>query len=146
VRISEWIQDEGCVDQAGERMQAYQVVLIFEILERKGITPFNTGLVRFVPTAHEFDWSVLPSGLRYLGPYAAKYGRYQFPDDVELGISRLTKVDLEDFSNLGKTMTTEDVEELNSFMRSRRLTESKELQYLYYFLGFLGEVTERGLL
>lgn len=47
------------------------------------------------------NWNVLPEPLRFLGPYAEKYGVWTFPEEIDVALERLTPEERAELTELG---------------------------------------------
>ena len=82
--ISEWYyQQAGNPLAKNERRRMWLLFILFGGLADREIPPFRTRSVRFTqPARPPLDWTKLPESLRWIAPYAEKYGQYQYDDRI----------------------------------------------------------------
>src|SRR5207248_203955 len=87
---------------------------LFELLAERGVAPFSSHRVRYSPPEVKLDWTKLPRRLAYLAAPAAKWGRYQFYEQLD---------------ELADRITPEEVSELEAVAHRLRSTGDEKLAY-----------------
>ncbi|WP_428939135.1 hypothetical protein [Fontivita pretiosa] len=77
--------------------------LVFASLAKRGLAPFNSNRVMIrKPPFGKPRWDLLPAELRYLGPYAEKYGVWHSHEDIQTALAKLTDAERQELMELGK--------------------------------------------
>jgi hypothetical protein len=91
-----------------------------------------------------FDWSIVPSELRYLAPFADRYGRFQFDDSVDECIQNMTS---EEFSELEKlaahVRARGDFGKVNAWLDEYDMVKHPEANRMYFLFGVLDAMNLR---
>lgn len=133
-RLSAWLSERP-VEGRGARERVFLLFVLFKDLGERGIEPFSNGIVRLDDPPPVFDWAKLPAALAWLAVPAEKYGRYQFPGEVEEFFDRATPAELDELRAVHRRLATQK-RDLDAVL-AMSMTEHVEAAYVWFLLGLL---------
>ncbi len=142
--LSKWILDRRDDSLARERRQALMLLFLFRGLAERGIAPFSSKTVQLQEEVVPLDWTKLPPELRYLVEPAEKYGKYQFPEEVDAFINTMTSSQLDELLEIDRRSLTDETK-IEDFLNSYRMTDHKEAELIYFLFHLIATIKDYGL-
>ncbi|MEJ5275985.1 MAG: hypothetical protein WHU94_08755 [Thermogemmata sp.] len=142
--LSKWICDRRDDSLARERRQALMLLFLFGGLAERGIAPFSSKTVQLQEEAVPLDWTKLPPELRYLAEPAEKYGKYQFPAQIDAFIDTMTPSQQAELQEIDRRSLA-DKTKIEDFLDTYRMTEHREAELIYFLFHLIEIIKDSGL-
>ena len=139
IRLSTWEDsEEACLP---EERQCFYMRILFTEFSKLGIEPFTKCENFFMRAPHVFHWEKLPLRLRYLGDFAERYGKYQFPAEVAAFFDSMTDADRNALDDL-LVDVERDFDAINEFLDEFNMTKHQESNHLYFLVSLLAQYND----
>jgi hypothetical protein len=144
MRISRWMADNiTFTDLIGPPDREYcqqvgQLFLLFDHLADKNIAPFASRQVRYIERVRIPDWTNVPEVLRYLIPFAEKYGKYVTESNILDFLDRAGEIDMEQLASAAEQIRLNGHHRLiDDWLQKHSMVEHEEASLFFWLLMML---------
>jgi hypothetical protein len=117
---------------------AGQLLILFDKLANRNISPFNSRQVVYVPEVPRPDWSHVPERLQYLVPLAQKYGRFVSEASMLDFLQRAEPEEMEELARAAEQIRlAADYPIINRWLDQYPMYKHDEAHMVYCLLGVL---------
>lgn len=142
-RLYDWIRSvEYNHPDKCDSQQARMMLMLFNKFSQRGVEPFTSRSEYQQGTPHTWDWTKLPSQLRYLIEPAMTLGKLQFPNKIAAYLDQLDESGEKMLDDLIVKVNA-DWDEINRFLDEYRMTKHPEAQRVYFLTVLLADYNDR---